>query len=336
MFLIARAPYRISLFGGGTDYPDWFKVHGGKTLSFAINKYCYVFIKELPPYFDYNYRVRYYDNEEVNEVSQILHPVVREAYNLYNIKIPLDFVHSGDLPARSGIGSSSAFSASVLMLLSHYTGKQFVSKKRLAEATINFEQNILSEVVGCQDQISSCFGGINIIDYFKNGDFSVRPLPWDENTISKFEKSCFLAFSGIQRTASELANETVEAFESKTNHIHKIQEKCVEAVDLLSCPNPDFYALGKMLFEQWRVKKEISAKISNSKVNSIIDFFMNNGAFGCKLMGAGGGGFILVIADAEKVPEMRRLAESHRLKTVDVKLDYNGVSLSSAFNEQVR
>ena len=297
--IISRTPFRISLFGGGTDYPGWYKEHGGAVISASINKYCFITMRELPPFFPYKYRIRYYKREEVVSRDQIEHPSVREVLKFLNIKNGVEVVHHADLPARSGLGSSSTFTVS--MLHAGYALKsKYASKYNLAIEAINIEQNIIGEAVGSQDQTAAAFGGFNRIDFGGQREVEVSPLSLNKNKIDSLQDHLLLFFTGFSRTASEVASEQIATLSSKQLELHKMMDICDEAENLIVSEENNFKEIGSLLNEQWMIKRGLTKKISNPEIDAIYSRMMKAGAIGGKLLGAGGGGFMLCYADPEK------------------------------------
>lgn len=295
--IISRAPYRISFFGGGTDYPDWYKNNGGSVLSTSINKYSYITCRYLPQFFDYKYRIRYYKREEVCSVEEIEHPVIRECLKMLDIKEGLDIVHHGDLPAQSGIGSSSTFTVGLLQALYALIGKM-PTKRQLAMDAIKIEQEILKETVGSQDQIASSFGGINRIDFGGKEQFRVHPIIVNQGRLKEFESSLVLIYTGMARTASDVAQEQIKNLDRNFDGLKIAQDSVDQAINILQGQG-DIDELGVLLRDQWQIKKSFSQSITNPEIDQIYNAGINAGALGGKLLGAGGGGFMLFYVKSE-------------------------------------
>ena len=294
--LICRTPFRVSFFGGGTDYPTWYLRNNGQTISTTINKYSYISLRELPPFFDYKHRIRYFRREEVNTINEIQHPSVRECANFLNINQNIEVVHSSDLPARSGLGSSSSFT--VGMLHSLYTLKHYMpTKKELGLNAIHVEQNLIQESVGSQDQMAAAFGGLNSIEYKTNGEIIVSPLIMNKQRKEEFHSRLLLCFTGFQRTASEIAEKQIDNIKHREKELKEIGELCDEAYKCLSSGDSELNTIGELLNEQWKIKKQLASNVSNSRIDDIYDVIIHSGALGAKLMGAGGGGFMLIYAE---------------------------------------
>jgi len=295
--IISKTPYRISFFGGGTDYPSWFKENTGKILSTSINKYVYLSLRDLGPYFDYKHRIIWSKVENVNNAKFIKHNVVREMLEYFKIKNGVEIHYQGDLPARSGMGSSSSF---VVGLMNAFLKKKKMklSKMDLAKKSIMFEHKILEEIVGIQDQISASFGGFNKIDIKRNGTFGVKKIKINKN-VNKLDKNLILLFTGIHRTANEIAGQYVSKLnKDKIIEMKEINFQVEEAEQLLI--KNKFDDFGRLLNEGWKLKRSLSKVISNKKIDNLYEFSMNNGALGGKLLGAGGGGFMLLYVPYHK------------------------------------
>ena len=289
--IITKTPYRISFFGGGSDYPSWYKQNGGAVLSTTINKYIYISCRYSPNYFKQKYRIVWRKIENVKNINKINHKAVRELLKHLKIKDGLEIHYHGDLPARSGMGSSSCFTVGLMQAL--YKIKNIkLSKSTLAKKSIHFEQNIMKEVVGSQDQTSASYGGFNKILFNKNNSIKIQKIISKKN-IKKLNQNLILIYTGINRTAHKIANKYVNKLTNeKKNHIKRIVEYVNEGEEILKKGNIDDF--GRLLHEAWIEKKALSKIMTNSRINSIYDEAMNCGAIGGKLLGAGGGGFLLM------------------------------------------
>ena len=310
--IITRTPFRISFFGGGTDYPIWYEKHEGMTISTTINKYSYITIRELPPFFKFKHRIRYFLKEEVNSLDQIKHPVVRVATKLLKIKKGIEIVHTADLPARSGVGSSSTFTVGLLNALNAFNNKM-ISKRELAENAINLEQNILGEAVGSQDQTIASFGGFNLITFNKNRNFEVKEILISQNRLQSLQKNLILCFTGFPRTAKIIAKEQIKSTPFKEIELHKMNEITNEAKEILNNDKISIDEFGKLLNEQWYLKRSLTKFISNKKIDKIYNAAMSAGALGGKLLGAGGGGFLLFYV---KKKNQKKVLENLRNKLI--------------------
>jgi len=294
--LVSKTPYRVSFFGGGSDYPDWYLENGGEVISTTINKYIYLTCKNLPNFFNLKYRIIYSKIENVDKISNIDHNAVRAVLKHSNIKSGLELHYHGDLPARSGMGSSSSFLVGLLNVLNSYKNKK-ISKYDLAFESILLEQKVLKEKVGSQDQIAAAYGGFNSIKFFKDNTFQVNSFRSKKNFINKLSNNLVLVYTGINRNAHDIASSFVSDLNKKKNkNIKKILKYVDEAKKIIKNENArDF---GLLLHEAWREKKELSKLISNQKIDHLYNFGLKNGALGGKLLGAGGGGFLLFYIDS--------------------------------------
>ena len=302
--IISKTPYRISFFGGGSDYPAWYIKNGGCVISSTINKYIYINCRKLPPFFNHKYRFVWSKDETVKEINQIKHKVVREMLKYFKFKDGLEIHYDGDLPARSGIGSSSVFIVGLMNLLYNFKGKK-IGKRFLAQSSINFEQKILKESVGSQDQIAASYGGFNKIIFKTGGKFTVQPIRIKKETIRKLNNNLLLVYTGIKRTAHEIAKNYINKLEkSKKKHILEILNFVEEGEKALK--KDDLNNFGKLLHESWLAKKGLSSSISNYKIDEIYNSAIKNGAIGGKLLGAGGGGFFLFYVPQHNQKSIRK------------------------------
>jgi len=300
--IISKTPFRISFFGGGTDYPAWLKEHKGAVLATTINKYCYITCRYLPPFFEHKHRIIYSKMEHVHEIDEIQHVSVRETLKFMKIKQGVEIHHDGDLPARTGLGSSSSFTVGLLHAI--YALKGIMpSKTQLAREAIYIEQELNKENVGCQDQILASLGGFNRIDFSGNNHFSPTRITISSNRLKLFKKHLMLFFTGFSRTASEIAAEQIKNTPHKKKELTSMYKMVDEAISLLN--NSRFLEFGKMLNETWKIKRSLSNKISSPYIDKIYETAIKNGAAGGKLLGAGGGGFILFLVAPEKQSKVK-------------------------------
>jgi D-glycero-alpha-D-manno-heptose-7-phosphate kinase len=290
--IITSTPFRISFFGGGTDYPVWFRDHGGAVLAASIDRYCHLSCRFYPPFFEHKHRIVWSRIELVRETDEIKHPAVREAIRHLGIEEGLEIHHDGDLPARAGLGSSSAFAVGILHALYALKGV-LVSKLQLASEAIHLEQNLLHEDVGVQDQITTAFGGLNLIEIDQSGKFEVRPLPISAARKRALEEHLLLVFTGISRTASNVAKQQIAAIPTQTAALQRMQRLVYEAADIL-VNGRDIADFGALLHENWLLKRSLSPAISTPVVDELYETARRAGAIGGKLLGAGGGGFVLL------------------------------------------
>jgi len=306
--IITRTPFRISFLGGGTDYPTWCDSNSGAVLSTTIDKYCWITCRRLPPFFEHKTRVTYSFIERVNSIDEIQHPSVRECLRFLSIEEGVEIHNDGDLPARTGLGSSSAFTVGLLLALRCLQGKM-VPKDQLARDAIHVEQRMIMENVGAQDQVAAAFGGLNFIEFGKNGTFRVQPVPLPSDRLKRLQDCLMLFYTGVSRFASEVAGEQIKNIPNKTEELLTMRTMVDKATSILS-GNSDLSDFGRLLNESWLIKKRLSTRVSSQIIDQIYETAMNSGALGGKLLGAGGGGFMLLFVEPEKQAKVReRLRE---------------------------
>jgi D-glycero-alpha-D-manno-heptose-7-phosphate kinase len=289
--VISRTPYRISFFGGGTDYPAWSREHGGAVLGTAIDKYCFITCRYLPPFFEHRLRLVYSKIEDCQRATDIQHPVVRTVLEMLRFERGLEIHHDGDLPARSGMGSSSAFTVGFLHAMYGLLGR-LTSQPQLASEAIHVEQDLIGETVGAQDQIFASFGGFNFIEFKRDGSFRVEPLTLAKDRLEELNGSLMLFYTGLRRTASEVAASYVADIGARTKQLTRMRQMVDEGIKILG-DNGSLDAFGDLLDEAWRLKRSLSGVVSNTQVDELYAAARRAGARGGKLLGAGGGGFML-------------------------------------------
>jgi len=319
--IITRTPFRISFFGGGTDYPAWYKQNGGKVLATTIDKYCYISVRDLPPFFEHKYRIAYSKIENVRNINEIVHPAVKGILNYHDCTQGLEIHHDGDLPARSGLGSSSSFTVGLLHALDALNGK-YTGKQYLAETAIHVEQDLIAEHVGSQDQISAAYGGFNEVEFFRDGSFSVNPLIISQSRLSNLNDHLMLFFSGMTRFASKIAESKISNFDKRYVELSKMYEMVDEGISILGNTGTPIQEFGKLLHETWEYKKTLSDKVSNPEIDQIYNAARDNGAVGGKILGAGGGGFILLFVNPENQQKVKNALSS--LTYVPFKFENSG------------
>lgn len=302
--IITRTPFRISFFGGGTDYPVYFREHGGAVISTTINKYCYVTCRYLPPFFDHRYRIRYTKREEVQMVDEINHPSVRECLKFVDVGRGIEMVHTSDIPAMSGVGSSSAFTVGLLHSLYALRG-QLVTKKKLATDAIHVEQNLIGESVGSQDQVAAAFGGFNRIEFWGDDAVRVQPLSLSCDKMKYLERCLLFVFTGFSRYASTIAEEQIKQTRNRLDSLHRMQEMVTEATEILSGPTDRLDDFGRLMHDSWALKRGLTGKITNNAIDAIYERSLRAGALGGKLCGAGGGGFLLLFAPPHAIASVQ-------------------------------
>jgi len=320
IMIISRTPFRISFFGGGTDYPAWYRQHGGAVLAATINKYCYLTCRYLPPFFEHPIRVVYSKIESCHKVDEIVHPSVRESLRYLKIERGMEIHHDGDLPGRSGMGSSSAFTVGLLHAL-HALQGQAVGKRQLAEESIHLEQEVLKETVGSQDQVCAAYGGVNRINFLPNGDFSVQPMTLPRERLKALNSYLMLFYTGIKRTASDVAASYVAVMEDRAALLNQMRDYVEQSCAILNS-NQNLTAFGELLHQSWHAKRALSDRVSNARVDALYEEARKAGAIGGKLLGAGGGGFILLFVPPEKQSKVRK--QFSRLIEVPFEFEFSG------------
>jgi len=303
--IISRTPFRISFFGGGTDYPNWYLKEGGAVLSTTIDKYVYITCRHLPPFFKTRHRVVWSKIENVSRVDQIEHPAIREGlrYLGFDDEVGIDIHYQGDLPARSGMGSSSAFAVGLVNALTALHGER-ISKHEMALSAIHLEQTLLKEAVGAQDQVAAAYGGLNLIEFLRAGDIGVQPIILPPARNAELEGSLMLFYSGISRYSSEIAAEMIANIPNKHDSLKRMHDMVTQGCDILSGKGPlsDF---GELLHEGWLNKRGLSTRVSNETIDGIYTRARKAGALGGKLLGAGESGFMMFFVPPQKFESVR-------------------------------
>ena len=321
--IITRTPFRLSFFGGGTDYNPWYQKHGGIVLATAIKQYCYLTVRLLPPYFDHKTRIVYSKIESINKISEIKHPSVRACLSYLKISDGLEIHHDGDLPARSGLGSSSSFTVGLLNAL-HALNKNMISPKDLASEAIHVEQNIINESVGIQDQIMAAHGSFRIIKMGPGKHWNVNSMLLRDDYYKEVESHIILGFSGISRYAEENAKKKVQNIRSgKTiEQLHAMTELAHEGIQAFKT-HESLDLIGSLMDKNWQLKRQLADGVSGEWMDDLYQTAIKNGAFGGKLMGAGGGGFFYFIAPPSKHQQIREALSQIKL-WVPFKMDHSG------------
>ena len=293
--LITRAPFRVSFFGGGTDFYDYYSVYGGQVLSTTIDKYCHVMMRDLPPYFDYQNQLTYSVIERFDSPREARHPLVRAALQFIpTSRIQINY--DGDLPARSGIGSSSSFAVALLYGLHKMHGES-VDRMTLAKEAIHLERDLCSESGGVQDQLAASFGGLNLIKMTAE-DFEVCPVPIGQEIKQRLQDNLILAFTGLTRFSGLVAEEQQKTIKDKTAVLHEMKAMSDDALHLLTTGQTDDF--GRLLHEEWMLKRTLSSQITTGTIDTIYDQMRRAGAYGGKLLGAGSGGYLLLYIPFEQ------------------------------------
>lgn len=302
--IVTSTPLRISFFGGGTDYPVWFREYGGSVISTTIDKCCYITCRRMPPFFEYHSRISYSRIENVSSNDAIEHPSVRACLKYMGIEEGMEIHHVADLPARTGLGTSSAFTVGLLLAL-HALKNQMRDKRTLAAEAIHVEQDLLQEAVGAQDQVSAAYGGFNRIYFGQEGSIEVKRMLAAPSRIAELESHLALYFTGFSRIASEIAQEQLRVTPSKRRELTSLLELVDEAESIVTDSSRPIGEFGKLLHQGWQIKRSLTQKISTASIDEIYEAGLSAGALGGKLLGAGGGGFMLFFVSPERREALR-------------------------------
>jgi D-glycero-alpha-D-manno-heptose-7-phosphate kinase len=294
--IISQTPFRMSFFGGGTDFPEFYKEHGGAVISTSIDKYCYVNVRHLPRFFDYKTEISYSKIERVSNVDDIVHPAIREAMKYLDMH-ELRLTYEADLPARSGLGTSSSFAVGMLNAFYALKGK-YASKRKLADEAIYLERVLCNEKGGVQDQIAASYGGLNRISFNEFG-YTVNPIVISQERKNQLNRNLMLFFTGFSRFSSDIQDEAQKCLKDKESQLLEMLTLVGEAEQILTSKE-DLIDFGKLLDYTWKLKRGLTKKVSNDKINSIYQTAIASGAVGGKLLGAGGGGFLLFYVEEDK------------------------------------
>lgn len=300
--IITQTPFRMSFFGGGTDFSGFYNEHGGAVLSTTFDKYAYVTVRHLPPFFDYRTHLTYSKEEKVNSIEEIKHPAIRNAMQWLDMH-KIRMTYEADLPARSGLGTSSSFAVGMLEAFYALKGK-YADKRKLADDAIYLERTLCAEAGGIQDQIAASFGGFNRIDFSRDG-YTVRPVIMNRERKEELNSQLMLFFTGFSRFSSDIQKGTEKSMKDKTSQLIEMYHLVDEAEKILTDKNISLNDFGKLLDYTWKLKRGISAGISTGSIDEQYAKAMNAGALGGKLLGAGGGGFLLFYVPLEKQADVK-------------------------------
>ena len=317
--IITQTPFRMSFFGGGTDFPDFYKKHGGAVISTTFDKYCYVNVRHLPRFFDYSTELSYSVIERVTDVEDIKHPAVREAMKMLDMH-ELRITYEADLPARTGLGTSSSFAVGLLNAFYSLKGK-YADKKQLADEAIYLERVLCNEAGGWQDQIAASFGGLNKIT-FEGDSYEVDRVIIPPERKKRLNENLMLFFTGFTRFSSDIQKSTGAAIKDKTTQLKEMLALVDEAEKVLTDHGADLDDFGRLLDETWKLKRQTGSKISTGSIDELYDKAVKAGALGGKLLGAGGGGFLLFYVQPEKRQQV--LDAMHDLLYVPFEFENSG------------
>lgn len=301
--IISRTPYRISFFGGGTDYPAWSDAHEGAVLAATINRYCYISCRFLPPFFQHKNRIVYSQIEMTSDIGEINHPAVRECLRFMNITEGVEIHHDGDLPKQTGLGTSSSFTVGLLNAL-HAIRGEMAPPMQLAIEAIHVERDLCGDNVGSQDQIMAAHGGVNCVKFLPGGVMSVSPITVSHERIALLQRRLMLFYTGVSRISSEVAAEQIRNTPMKEKELLAMREMVKEGIRILS-GKQSLNPFGELLNESWKLKRTLSSRISNDEIDTAYEKALRAGAVGGKLCGAGGGGFLMLFAEPDRQPAVK-------------------------------
>lgn len=302
--IITKTPFRMSFFGGGTDMEDYFKEYGGAVISTTFDKYCYVNVRHLPRFFDYTNEISYSKTERVKTVDEIQHPAVRNAMKMLDMH-ELRLTYEADLPARSGLGTSSSFAVGMLNAFYSLKGK-FADKRKLADEAIYLERVLCNESGGWQDQIAASFGGLNRINFSKDG-YEVVPIIISPERKKQLNNNLLMFFTGFTRFSSDIQKtNSITSSAEKINRLHEMYKLVDQAEAVLQDSHSDLDDFGRLLDYTWQLKKNTGEKISTSSIDKLYEEGVKAGALGGKLLGAGGGGFLVFYVQPEKQEAVKK------------------------------
>lgn len=304
--IITQTPFRMSFFGGGTDFPEFYKEHGGAVISTTFDKYCYVNVRHLPRFFNYSTELSYSETERVKSVHEIKHPAIREAMKYLDMH-EIRLTYEADLPARSGLGTSSSFAVGMLSAFYALKGK-YADKRKLADDAIYLERELCNEAGGVQDQIAAAFGGFSRINFDANG-YMVTPIIISPERKKQLNKNLMLFFTGFSRFSSDIQMSTMNAMKDKIQQLLEMLELVDEAEGILTSKS-DLNEFGRLLNHTWKLKRGITSQISNDSIDGLYSKAIQHGALGGKLLGAGGGGFLLLYVEEDKQEYIKQVLDN--------------------------
>ena len=322
--IITRTPFRISFFGGGTDFPIFYNEYGGGVLSTSIDKYCYITVRELPPFFDHKYRIRYTEREEVNALADIQHSSVRASLMHMGIEEGIEMVHTSDIPAMSGVGSSSSFTVGLVHAL-YALKNEKVSKSEICQSALHIEQSMLNENVGSQDQTAAAYGGLNKISFKKYTPPIVSPVVILRHRRVQLERNLMFFFTRFSRISDSIAKTQISKTPELTRELTQMKVMVNQAIDILSNEENDLKQFGELLHDSWNIKRTLTDRITNPEIDSYYELARRAGAIGGKLCGAGGGGFFLFFVPEEKQAAVKRALSN--LLHVPFSFEFNGTQV---------
>jgi len=321
--ILTRTPFRISFFGGGTDLPEWYKKYNGEVLSTSIDKYCYISARFLPSFFQNKFRIVYSRVEEKNSINDIEHPVVKALMAKMKITDGIELHHFSDLPARSGVGSSSSFSVGVINALNSLYAQE-KTKRELSMDAIDLEQNILKESVGSQDQIAVSYGGFNHIYFHKDGKFDIEQVKISQERLNTLKDNLLLFYTGITRLSSKIQKTQIKKIPQNIDKLKAIQSLTKIGLEILTNEKRIIDDFGYLLGESWKIKESLTDEISSDYIKNVYSEMLARGALGGKVLGAGGGGFMIFYANPENHEVLIRASKKFNLIHVPFNFEDSG------------
>lgn len=324
--IITKTPLRVSFAGGGTDLPNYYKKHGGMVISTSINKYIYVIARRQVGFIKYKFRINWSQVEFKNSVSKINNPIVREVLKYFDINFPIEISTFSDIPGSTGLGSSSSFAVGLINAISALIKKK-LSKKKIAEIAASIEIDKLKRKIGVQDHYSAAIGGLNLLKFKKNSSVEIYKIKKNSfRKIQKFEKKIVLVFTKQTRNASEILSKQYKPTSSQTKDLTLMKNEVLKFKNFFLSKSLDVKIFGKMLTNQWKLKKKVNSNVTNSKISNIFEKCIKLGSYGGKLLGAGNGGFFLIVCDNKTRKKIEKFIGKENL--INFSFDKHGTHIT--------
>tara|TARA_B110000238_G_scaffold127262_1_gene137399 strand:+ start:625 stop:1623 length:999 start_codon:yes stop_codon:yes gene_type:complete len=318
--IITKTPFRVSFCGGGTDLPDFYKKYNGQVLSTTIDKYMYILVKKQTGIIEYKYKIHWNKTEFKNNISQINHPIIKKTLQYFKINYPIEISSYSDIPASTGLGSSSAFTVGLVKALCALQKKP-MTKKKISEIASKIEVDLVKRRIGRQDHYATCYGGLNHIIFFKDDSVKVRKITISEKNKKKLENSLALVYTNMKRNADKVLSHQYKPNKDQSKHLLSMKKDVYEFKKILSKEKIEINEIGKFLIKQWSLKKKIN-KISTKKIDKMYDKLISLGAYGAKLLGAGQGGFLLLLSNKNV---QKKIKNNFKLKNfIKIRFDNDG------------
>tara|TARA_B110000459_G_scaffold203537_1_gene260413 strand:- start:1813 stop:2811 length:999 start_codon:yes stop_codon:yes gene_type:complete len=318
--IITKTPFRVSFCGGGTDLPDFYKKYNGQVLSTTIDKYMYILVKKQTGIIEYKYKIHWNKTEFKNNISQINHPIIKKTLQYFKINYPIEISSYSDIPASTGLGSSSAFTVGLVKALCALQKKP-MTKKKISEIASKIEVDLVKRRIGRQDHYATCYGGLNHIIFFKDDSVKVRKITISEKNKKKLENSLALVYTNMKRNADKVLSHQYKPNKDQSKNLLSMKKDVYEFKKILSKEKIEINEIGKFLIKQWSLKKKIN-KISTKKIDKMYDKLISLGAYGAKLLGAGQGGFLLLLSNKNV---QKKIKNNFKLKNfIKIRFDNDG------------